>query len=383
MEAKLARSRRARRPLRVKVGFDPSAADIHLGHTVLLRKMRHFQDLGHEVIFLIGGFTGLIGDPTGVSKTRPQVDRERLRENARTYRRQAMKILDRDRTRVEDNARWLGKLGARGFIDLASRMTVARMLERDDFAKRYAARQPIGLHEFLYPLAQGYDSVHLEADVELGGTDQTFNLLLGRELMRSFGQEPQVILTMPLLVGTDGTDKMSQSLGNFIGIQEPAREIYGKVMSISDELMLTYYELCTGITPDELRRLRADLAAGRRHPKEAKQELAASLVTEFHGAKAAAAAAAEFVRVFAQRGRPDHIPEHTIARSAEPLWLPGLLVRLELARSNGEARRLVRQGGVYLDGERVRDVDLELPAAAPGRHLLRVGKRKFARIVIT
>ncbi len=379
--SKLERSRKNGKPLRVKVGFDPSTADIHLGHTVLLRKMRHFQDLGHEVIFLIGDFTGRIGDPTGVSRTRPQLTRSQVLRHARTYREQAFKVLDPERTRVRYNSRWLSKLGVEGFISLASRFTVARMLERDDFAKRYAGHQPIAIHEFLYPLAQAYDSVHLRADVELGGTDQTFNLLLGREIMRDYDLEPQVIFTVPLLVGTDGVEKMSKSFGNAIGVMDPPREMFGKIMSISDDLMFTYYELCTGITPTELRRLREEVGDGRRHPKSAKEDLAKTLVREFHGARKAAAAAREFERIFTRKGRPDEIPEIRIPCGKEPLWLPGLLVRLELARSRNEARRLVQQGGVYLDGQRVQDVDLELSAASPGEHLFKVGKRRFARII--
>ena len=379
---KLDRSRRESVPIRIKVGFDPSTADIHLGHTVLLRKMRHFQDLGHEVIFLIGDFTGRIGDPTGMSRTRPQLGLEQIKENARTYRKQAMKVLDRKRIRVMQNSRWLSKLGADGFIDLASRYTVARMLERDDFSKRYSGRQSIGIHEFLYPLAQAYDSVHLRADVELGGTDQTFNLLMGREIMRSFGLEPQVVLTMPLLVGTDGVEKMSKSLGNFIGVEEPAREIFGKIMSISDDLMLRYYELCTNIQPSELADLRKNLANGRVHPKQTKENLAKILVTEFHGPRAAAAAAREFERIFVGKGKPDEVREFVLPRSREPIWLPGLLVRLDLASSRGEARRLVRQGGVYLDGRRIEDTEMQISASSPKEHLFRVGKRKFARLVI-
>ncbi len=379
--SKLERSRKNGKPLRVKVGFDPSTADIHLGHTVLLRKMRHFQDLGHEVIFLIGDFTGRIGDPTGVSRTRPQLTRSQVLRHARTYREQAFKVLDPERTRVRYNSRWLSKLGVEGFISLASRFTVARMLERDDFAKRYAGHQPIAIHEFLYPLAQAYDSVHLRADVELGGTDQTFNLLLGREIMRDYDLEPQVIFTVPLLVGTDGVEKMSKSFGNAIGVMDPPREMFGKIMSISDDLMFTYYELCTGITPTELRRLREEVGDGRRHPKSAKEDLAKTLVREFHGARKAAAAAREFERIFTRKGRPDKIPEIRIPCGKEPLWLPGLLVRLELARSRNEARRLVQQGGVYLDGQRVQDVDLELSAASPVEYLFKVGKRRFARII--
>jgi tyrosyl-tRNA synthetase len=380
LAAKLERSRRTARPLTVKVGFDPSAPDLHLGHTVVLRKMKHFQELGHRVVFLIGDFTGMIGDPTGQSKTRPALTRAQVEENAATYRRQVFKILDPKRTVVEFNSRWLGKLGAEGFIRLASRYTVARILERDDFARRYKAGQPIGVHEFLYPLAQAYDSVALEADVEMGGTDQTFNLLVGREVMREYGLEPQVVLTMPLLEGLDGVEKMSKSLGNTIGINEPAREIYGKVMSVSDTLMWRYYELCTDLTIAGIEILKRSVAAGETHPKQAKSDLARRIVADYHGAAAAEAAAAEFEKIFARHESPEEMREVSLPPDARPVWVPKLLVSLGLAKSNGEARRLIEQGGVSLDGERLADATRELPAPAGAAYTVKVGKRHFVRV---
>jgi len=320
--AKLERSHASGRPLTVKVGFDPSAPDLHLGHTVIIRKMKHFQDMGHRVIFLIGDFTGMIGDPTGQSKTRPPLTRNQVRQNADTYRKQVFKILHPKKTVIEFNSRWLGKLGADGFIKLASHYTVARILERDDFSRRYRSGQPIGVHEFLYPLAQGYDSVQLEADVEMGGTDQTFNLLVGRELMREYGQSPQVVLTMPLLEGLDGVEKMSKSLGNYIGINEPPREIYGKVMSLSDDLMWRYWELCTDLSMPEIETLKLRVAEGDLHPKQAKADLGRRIVTDFHDAAAAAHAAEEFERVFARHSEPDAVREVHMKTSADAIWLP-------------------------------------------------------------
>jgi tyrosyl-tRNA synthetase len=378
--AKLRRSRETGAPLTVKVGFDPSAPDLHLGHTVVLRKMKHFQDMGHRVVFLIGDFTGMIGDPTGQSKTRPVLTPAQVRENAQTYRRQVFKILDPKKTVVDFNSRWLGKLGAEGFIRLASRYTVARILERDDFARRYRAGQPIGLHEFLYPLAQAYDSVELRADVEMGGTDQTFNLLVGREVMREYGLEPQVVLTMPLLEGLDGVEKMSKSLGNYVGINEPPREIYGKVMSVSDALMWRYWELCTDLSLAEISDLKRAVESGARHPRRVKSDLARRIVADYHGGDAAAEAAAEFDRVFARRETPDEVPEVALPAEGRPVWVPRLLVAAGLAKSNGEARRLIEQGGVSLDGERVADAARELPAASGASYLLKVGKRHFVRV---
>ncbi|HKQ98348.1 MAG TPA: tyrosine--tRNA ligase [Candidatus Polarisedimenticolia bacterium] len=377
---KLERSAATGKPLTVKVGFDPSAPDLHLGHTVVIRKMKHFQDLGHRVVFLIGDFTGMIGDPTGVSKTRPVLTREQVRANAETYKKQVFKILHPKKTVVDFNSRWLGKLGSAGFIALAAKYTVARILERDDFAKRYKANQPIGLHEFLYPLAQGYDSVALQADVEMGGTDQTFNLLVGRELMREYGLEPQVVLTLPLLEGLDGVEKMSKSLGNFIGINEPPREIFGKAMSVSDAMMWRYWTLCTDLTTADIDAMRRAVESGALHPRQAKVDLAKRLVADYHGAAAADEAAAEFDRIFAKRENPDEVPESALPASAEPVWVPKLLVSVGLAKSNGEARRLIEQGGVSVDGARVGDAAATLAAAAGATYLIKVGKRHFARV---
>jgi tyrosyl-tRNA synthetase len=380
LNAKLARSQQTGRPLTVKVGFDPSAPDLHLGHTVVIRKMKHFQDLGHRVVFVIGDFTGMIGDPTGQSKTRPVLTREQVAQNAETYKKQVFKILHPKKTVIEFNSRWLGKLGAAGFIQLASKYTVARILERDDFSRRYKANQPIGLHEFLYPLAQAYDSVALEADVEMGGTDQTFNLLVGREIMREYGLAPQVVLTMPLLEGTDGVEKMSKSLGNYVGINEPPREIFGKIMSISDDLMWRYWELCTDRSMREIEVLRGAVAAGERHPRDVKTDLARRIVADYHGESAAAEAAAEFDRIFARKETPDEVREVRLPGSPHPIWVPKLLVSLGLARSNGEARRLIEQGGVSLDGDRISDPAREIPAAAAASYLIKVGKRHFVRV---
>ena len=381
LEKKLERSRATGKPLTIKAGFDPSAPDLHLGHTVLLRKMKHFQDLGHRVVFVIGDFTGMIGDPTGQSKTRPALTKEQVKTNAATYKKQVFKILHPKKTVVAFNSTWLSKLGAAGFVTLAGKYTVARLLERDDFGKRYKAGQPIGLHEFMYPLAQGYDSVALEADVELGGTDQTFNLLVGRDLMREYGQEPQVVLTLPLLEGTDGVEKMSKSLGNAIGIAESPREIFGKTMSLSDDVMWRYYTLCTDLTLKEIEALKARVAAGEAHPKQVKADLARRIVADFHGETAATEAAAEFDRIFARKETPDEIREVRLPSAAEPLWIPKLLVSAGLAKSNGEARRLIEQGGVSLDGERLSDPAATLAARPAAAHLFKVGKRHFVRVV--
>jgi tyrosyl-tRNA synthetase len=380
LAAKLERSRDTGKPLIIKVGFDPSAPDIHLGHTVVMRKMKQFQDLGHEIVFVVGDFTGMIGDPSGKSKTRPQLTREEVLANAETYRRQALRILDPERTRLEFNSTWLEKLGAAGFIKLAGKYTVARMLERDDFEKRFKANQPISVHEFLYPLAQAYDSVALEADVEMGGTDQLFNLLVGRDIMREHGQEPQVVLTVPLLVGTDGTEKMSKSLGNYVAVEDTPTDMFGKLMSVSDELMWSYYELCTTLDPAEIEKLKKDVTGGDVHPKAAKQRLAATVVAEFHGEEAAATARAEFDTVFAGGGLPDDVPLLTFADS-EPVWIVRIMREAGFASSNGEARRLLGQGAVSLDGERVAADDFEVPADGAER-VLKVGKRRFARVSV-
>ncbi len=356
--------------LKVKVGFDPSAPDIHLGHTVLMRKMKHFQDVGADVVFLIGDFTGLIGDPTGKSKTRPELTREEINQNAETYKEQVFKILDPDKTIVDFNSRWLGELGSEGFIRLASRYNVARMLERDDFKKRYAAQQPIAIHEFLYPLAQAYDSVFLKADFELGGTDQLFNLLVGRDIMRAYDLEPQVVLTTPLLEGLDGVDKMSKSLDNYIGITEPANEMFGKLMSISDVLMWKYYDLLTDMSVKDIEAVRAE-----GNPMRAKMDLARRIITDFHSQAAADEAQLHFDAVIRKKEVPDEMPEHH--GGVEPILLSRLLADAQLAASRNEARRLIQQGGVTIDGERVSE-DREI--SGPGDFVLKVGKRRFLKV---
>jgi tyrosyl-tRNA synthetase len=376
LRKKLERSRKQDKPLTVKVGFDPSAPDIHLGHTVLMRKMKHFQDLGHEVVFLIGDFTGLIGDPTGKSRTRPQLTRTEIEANAETYKAQAFKILHPEKTLVDFNSRWLGQLGSEGFVRLAAHYNVARMLERRDFRERFDRGESIRIHEFLYPLAQAYDSVFLQADVELGGTDQLFNLNVGRDIMPSYDLEPQVVMTTPLLVGLDGVEKMSKSLGNYIGIEESPKEIFGKVMSISDDLMWTYYTLVTDLSVEGIEKLQADVAGGALHPKRAKADLARRIITDFHDAAAAEAAEAEFERVFAAGQVPDEVEERTVSEA----WIVKVLVAVGAAGSNGEARRLIRGGGVKLEGEKVSDEALEVPATGPV--LLQVGKRRFYRVTV-
>ncbi len=379
--AKLERSERAGKPLVVKVGFDPSAPDIHLGHTVLMRKMKHFQDLGHQVVFLIGDFTGMIGDPTGKSKTRPQLTRDEVLANAETYKRQAFKILDPARTQIRFNSEWLGALNAEGFIRLAGRYTVARMLERDDFSRRYRAGEPIGIHEFLYPLAQAYDSVFLHADVELGGTDQTFNLLVGRRIMREYDMEAQVILTTPLLEGTDGVEKMSKSLNNYVGVEESPKEMFGKLMSISDTLMWRYWELLTDLSVAEIEKMKAGAGSGALHPRRLKADLAKRIVSDFHGAAAAGAAEAEFDRIFKERENPADIEEVALPCRAGTIYVPALLVDLGLAKSRGEARRLIEGGGLTFDGRRISDPNEEIDASAPVSILIKAGKRRFLRAV--
>ena len=377
--AKLKRSAGTGIPLTVKVGFDPSAPDLHLGHTVLLRKMKHFQDLGHRVIFLIGDFTGMIGDPTGKSKTRPQLTRDEVLANAETYKRQVFRILHPENTEVRFNSEWLGKLDAYDFVRLAGRYTVARMLERDDFSRRYKNNEPIGIHEFLYPLAQAYDSVFLKADVELGGTDQTFNLLVGRRIMGSYGLEPQVILTTPLLEGLDGAEKMSKSLGNYIGIDEPANEIFGKVMSVSDELMWKYFELCTDLSMAEIGTMKQDVAAGALHPMKAKTELARRIVADFHGPKAGEDAAAQFAKVFSRQEVPDDIEEKEISGHGAPV--PLWKAVSGVTASNTEARRLITSGAVQVNGATMKTIDWPL---APGEPFtIKVGKRRWVRIRVT
>ncbi len=381
LAAKLQRSAETGRPLRVKAGFDPTAPDLHLGHTVLLQKLKHFQELGHEVCFLIGDFTGMIGDPTGKSETRKPLTREDVARNAETYKEQVFKILDPEKTRVMFNSAWLDELSSQDFIRLASQLTVARMLEREDFRTRFDNGQPISIHEFLYPLIQGYDSVAMRADVEIGGTDQLFNLLMGRDLQRAWGQEPQVVLTLPLLEGLDGVNKMSKSLGNYIGITEPPDEIYGKTLSVSDELMFRYYELLSDLPAGEIERLRQEMAAGRLHPKRVKQQLARELVARFHGPEAAERAEANFERVFRDHQLPDDIPEKRVAAGGDTIWLPKLLQAAGLVKGTGEGRRMIQQGAVSVDGERVTDVEHEVPLSR-GQVLLKVGKRRFCKVVL-
>jgi len=376
LRAKLERSARTGVPLRVKYGADPTAPDIHIGHTVVIRKLRAFQELGHTAIFLIGDFTGLIGDPSGKNATRPQLTREEINANAETYKTQIFKLLDPDKTVIDFNSRWMDALGSDGFVRLAARVTVKQILERDDFQKRLADERPIALHELLYPLVQGYDSVALAADVELGGTDQKFNMLVGRNLQRESEQQPQVVITMPLLEGTDGVQKMSKSYGNYIGINEPAQEMFGKVMSISDQLMWRYYELLTDLRPDEIAALRAATATGERNPRDLKVELAKRIIADFHSPSAARAAEEEFNRVFKRREIPDDIEERVLAAGA---WkLSRLLVETTLAASMGEARRLIEQGGVRVDGERRAEDEVNLNAEQT--ILIQVGKRRFLHV---
>jgi tyrosyl-tRNA synthetase len=380
LEEKLARAANDGKPLRIKAGFDPTAPDLHLGHTVLIQKLKQFQELGHDVHFLIGDFTGMIGDPTGKNETRKQLTREEVLANAETYKEQVFKILDPGRTKVVFNSTWMAPMSAAELIGLASRYTVARMLERDDFHKRFNGQQPIAIHEFLYPLVQGWDSVALEADVELGGTDQKFNLLVGRELQKQVGQRPQTVVTTPLLEGLDGVNKMSKSLGNYVGINEPAREIYGKLMSISDPLMLRYYELLSDVDLATLARVQRGVGGDPDgwHPMEAKRALAREMVTRFHGLAAAAKAENDFIQQFRQKELPDDIPVHYLPAGAA-VWVCRLLTETGLVESNGEARRLIRQGGVKLDGAKTTDADLEV--AASGELILQAGKRRFARII--
>ena len=378
--AKLERSLKTGTPLTVKVGFDPSAPDLHLGHTVVIRKMRHFQQLGHRVVFLIGDFTGLIGDPTGKKATRPQLTPEQIQANARTYERQIFKLLDPNRTVIEFNSRWLGALDSAGWIRLAAKVTVAQMLERDDFRKRYDAGQPISLHEFLYPLAQAYDSVSLRTDVELGGTDQLFNLLMGRQVMREEGLEPQVVMTLPLLEGLDGIEKMSKSLGNYIAVEDPPFEMFGKVMSISDELMWRYWLLLTDRTSEEIEAMKAAVIEGAQHPMDVKKRLAQTLVSEFHSAEEAAAAREEFERVFSKRHLPAQIPEIVLTSDGPEAPLAVVLRKAGLADSSSQARRLIQQGAVRVDSAVIRDVKAAVGTDPGAIHLLQAGKRRFARV---
>ncbi|HEX9023692.1 MAG TPA: tyrosine--tRNA ligase [Geobacteraceae bacterium] len=379
LQEKLEKSASTGVPLKIKAGFDPTAPDLHLGHTVLLHKMRQFQQLGHEIYFLIGDFTGMIGDPTGKSETRKPLTREDVLKNAETYKEQVFKMLDPEKTRVVFNSEWLAPLSATDMIGLAAKYTVARMLEREDFSNRFANQLPISIHEFLYPLIQGYDSVALKADVELGGTDQKFNLLVGRELQREWGQVPQTVITMPLLEGLDGVNKMSKSLGNYIGINEPADEIFGKVMSVSDDLMIRYYELLSDMSLADLAKLKAGIKAGSVHPMEAKKQLGREMVTRYHGASAATQAEENFVRRFRDNQTPDEMPEVKLSCPEEKALLCKVLAQADLVKSNSEGRRAIQQGGVKVNGEKVSDENLEIPCQ--GEYVIQVGKRRFARVV--
>jgi tyrosyl-tRNA synthetase len=381
LEEKLEKSLKSGVPLKIKAGFDPTAPDLHLGHTVLIHKLRQFQQLGHEINFLIGDFTGMIGDPTGKSETRKVLTREDVLRNAETYKQQVFKILDPEKTKVVFNSSWLNDLGSGGMIALASKYTVARMLEREDFHKRFNSQLPIAIHEFLYPLVQGYDSVALQSDVELGGTDQKFNLLMGRELQREWGQSPQCILTMPLLEGLDGVNKMSKSLGNYIGITDTPDDIFGKIMSISDELMVRYYELLSDMPLADLERLKADLKDRCLHPMAAKKTLGREIVSRFHGAGAGETAEDNFVKRFKENEIPDEMPQVTFALADGSVLLAKAMTEAGLTKSNGEGRRNIDGGGVKLNGERVSDTNLELTAA--GEYIVQIGKRRFARIVIS
>ncbi len=381
LEEKLEKSLKSGVPLKIKAGFDPTAPDLHLGHTVLIQKLRQFQQLGHEVNFLIGDFTGMIGDPTGKSETRKVLTKEDILKNAETYKEQVFKILDPEKTKVVFNSTWLNELGSGGMIALASKWTVARMLERDDFHKRFTNQQPISIHEFLYPLVQGYDSVAMKSDVELGGTDQKFNLLVGRELQREWGQAPQCILTMPLLEGLDGVNKMSKSLGNYIGINEPGTEIFGKIMSVSDELMIRYYELLSDMTLVELEKLKLGLKDNSVHPMEAKKALGREIVTRFHGAATAVEAEEAFVKRFRDSEIPDEMPQVSYSLSDGAVLLAKAMTESGLTKSNGEARRSIEQSGVKLNNEKVSNTNLELTEA--GDYIVQIGRRRFARIVIS
>ncbi len=388
LAARLAEAQKAGRPLRVKLGVDPTAPDIHLGHTVVLRKLKHFQDLGHTAIFLIGDFTGMIGDPSGRSSTRPALTRDEVLANAETYKQQVFKILDPAKTEVRFNSEWLAKFSGEDLVRLCSHYTLARLIEREDFSTRLEAQQPIALHELLYPMMQAYDSVALRADVELGGTDQKFNLLVGREIQRAYGQPAQIAVLTPLLVGLDGAQRMSKSLGNYVGITDPPAEMYGKLMSASDDLMWTYYELLTDLGAAELEKLRHQVKNGKAHPMDAKRELARRIVTDFHSVAAAEEAAKEFVRVFQQRQAPAKISERRLTaadrkklKADRTVRLARLLAHWKLA-SRTEAERLLKQGAVEVDGERISDPRAELDVHSRREFTLRVGKHRFERVVV-
>ena len=380
LEKKLKRAVSEDRPLRVKAGFDPTAPDLHLGHTVLIQKMKHFQDLGHQVIFLIGDFTGLIGDPTGKSDTRPPLTPEQVQENAATYKEQIFKILDPEKTEVAFNSTWMNEMRSIDMIRLCAKYTVARMLEREDFKKRFQNQKPIAVHEFIYPLIQGYDSVALGADVELGGTDQTFNLLVGRHIQKEYGHEPQIVITMPLLEGLDGVNKMSKSLGNYVGITEDPFSMFGKLMSISDELMFRYFELLSSLPMKDIQGLQESVQSGAVHPKDVKIRLAMELVSRFHGKEAADTAKARFEAQFARKEIPEDIPEYSLKADVDRkrIFLPRILKDAGMVKSTSEARRLIKQGAVTMEGQKVSTEEVAIPEAGA---VLKIGKRRFLRIL--
>ena len=381
LQTKLEKSAKSGKPLRVKLGVDPTAPDIHLGHTVVIRKLKHFQEMGHTAVFLIGDFTAMVGDPTGQSETRPPLTREQVNANAETYLEQVFKILDRNKTEIRYNSEWLDKLSSYDIVRLCAKYRVARMLEREDFHTRLTNQQPISMHELLYPLLVAYDSVVLESDVELGATEQKFNLLMGREIQREYGQESQVAFTMPILVGLDGSRKMSKSLGNYVGITETPDQIFGKMMSIPDELMWSYYELVTDRTPKEIAKLKSDVSSGRTHAMDVKMLLAQEVASGFHGEAAARKASEMFQRVFRDRQAPEEAPIKNVAAGA-PQMIKALLTTLGLASSVSEAERLVKQGAVEIDGQRINDPRKEVDLSKGGNFLLRAGKKKFVRVVV-
>jgi len=378
-EEELIKKLERRTPLRIKAGFDPTAPELHLGHTVLIQKMRQLQDLGHEIFFLIGDFTGMIGDPSGKTHTRRFLTRQEVLKNTETYQRQIFKILDPEKTKIVFNSQWLLEMNAQGLIELASKYTVARMLERDDFQKRFTSRKPIGIHEFIYPLLQGFDSIKLNADVELGGTDQKFNLLVGRELQKEYGQEPQVVITLPLLIGIDGTNKMSKTHGNYIGIEESSKEIYGKIMSISDELMWNYMELLSNLPIEEVESLKEEVKHERLNPMEVKKRLAREIVSRFHGEENALSAEKEFIRQFREKQLPEDMPIYIKKTSKDKIWICRLLTETKMTTSNGEARRLIKQAGLKLNGQKVTDEFLEIEQE--GEIVIQAGKRKFMKVI--
>ncbi|MEZ0392979.1 MAG: tyrosine--tRNA ligase [Pseudobdellovibrionaceae bacterium] len=380
---KLERSEKEKKPLKLKLGADPTRPDLHLGHTVVLNKLRQFQKFGHQVQFLIGDFTAMIGDPTGRNETRPPLSREQIEENAKSYAAQIFKVLDPEKTEIVYNSQWFQKMSPGDFIKLTGQYTVARMLERDDFTKRFKSNTPISIHELLYPLCQGYDSVHLKSDIEFGGTDQKFNLLVGRELQKAYGQsEQQVVITTPILEGLDGVNKMSKSLDNYISIVDSPKEMFGKTMRVSDELMIRWYELLTDITPPELSQLKADLQSGKKHPRDVKVNLAKTLISRFHSQTAAQAAEDEFNRIFVEKGLPDEVPEFSVASSAEPIGICALMKNAGLAPSTSEAKRLIAGRAVEIDGSKVENEQLKIDLKPGLTLVIKAGKKKFVKVVV-